>query len=191
MKTTSHSARAGVARPLRLSLLAMLCAGLWCTAPRAAPESNLPRQSIPQAVPIPTANQAPTPVQGGRSSGSTAQRLAIGSVVAFGLWQAWRAQSAGTPAPAEAPAAPPLAIHDPDRPIPMDGITTVGQLDNYSIRQLMDTLRDLRANKQYDCDHGRTSQDFLCEKIRLVKAALGMNGVTYFGDESNDGCGCH
>jgi hypothetical protein len=79
---------------------------------------------------------------------------------------------------------------DHDHPIDMDPITTVGELENYSIRRLMDTLRDLRWRKQYDCDHDRKYQDYLCGKIRLVKAALRLKGVTWFGDESNDGCEC-
>ncbi len=188
MHTSSHRAHGASVRPFQLSLLAVLCTGLWCGSPRAAPDPGNPNRPAP----LPSAPQniqaLPNVTQGGTSSAASARRLAIGGVLAVGLWQAWRSiDSAAQPA---APPAPPVASFDPDRPIPMDGIDTVGALADYSIRRLMDTLGELRRNKQYDCDHGKTSQRFLCDKIRLVKAALGLEGATYFGDESNDGCGC-
>ncbi len=187
MHTPSHPARAALVRPIPLSLLACLCAGLWCTAPRAAPALNN------QPVPAPTAPQGnsarPGATPGGNSSGASVRRLAIGGAVAFGLWQVWRASRTEAGPQAEAPV-PPQAIFDPDRPLPMDGVMTVAELEDYSIRRLMDTLRELRASKQNDCDHGKTSQDFFCAKIRLVKAALGLKGVTWFGDELHDGCEC-
>lgn len=189
MHTPSHATRAASVRPIPLSLLACLCAGLWCTAPRAAPETGVSNQPVPAptAPQGPAAQPAATP--GGRASGAAVRRLAIGGAVALGLWQAWRASRAASGPPADA-AAPPRAISDPDRPLPMDGVTTVAELEDYSVRRLMDTLRELRASKQHDCDHGRTSQDFFCAKIRLVKAALGLKGVTWFGDEAHDGCEC-
>jgi hypothetical protein len=189
MHTPSHARRAASVRAVPLSLLACLCAGLWCTAPFAAAEPGVANQPAPAptAPPGQPAQAGATP--GGSSSGAAVRRLAIGGAVAFGLWQAWRASRTEAGPRAES-AAPPPAIFDPDRPLPMDGVMTVAELEDYSIRRLMDTLRALRASKQNDCDRGKTSQDFFCAKIRLVKAALGLKGVTWFGDESHDGCEC-
>jgi hypothetical protein len=66
---------------------------------------------------------------------------------------------------------------DRDTPIDMDGVDTIAQLDNYSVRRLMDTLRDLRQRKRWDYVQGRAHQKWLAKKIRLVKAALGQRGV--------------
>ncbi|MBI4893812.1 MAG: hypothetical protein HY821_24560 [Acidobacteria bacterium] len=66
---------------------------------------------------------------------------------------------------------------DRDRPVDMDGVDRVGQLDNYSVRRLMDTLRDLRMRKRWDYVRGKEHQAWLAEKIRLVKGALRGNGV--------------
>lgn len=66
---------------------------------------------------------------------------------------------------------------DQDHPIDMNGIDTIGDLENYSTRRLMDTLRDLRARKLYSYSQGNTDTDWLDKKIRLVKAALKQRGV--------------
>jgi hypothetical protein len=66
---------------------------------------------------------------------------------------------------------------DRDRPIDMDGIDRIGQLDRYSVRRLMDTLRDLRARKRWDYVGSREHQAWLAAKIKLVKAALRQKGV--------------
>jgi hypothetical protein len=66
---------------------------------------------------------------------------------------------------------------DQDHPIDMSGIETIGDLRGYSIRQLMDTLRDLRYRKMWDYVRGQKSQDWLAQKIKLVKAALHQHGV--------------
>lgn len=69
---------------------------------------------------------------------------------------------------------------DPDRPIPMDDITTVEQLIEYcrpSPRRLMDTLRDLRNRKETDRSGTCQYQKGLKEKLRLIIEALGRCGV--------------
>lgn len=66
---------------------------------------------------------------------------------------------------------------DDDWPIPMDDKETVGDLRNYSVRRLMDTLRALRDAKRYDYVNKKESQKWLGEKIRLVKQALKGKGV--------------
>jgi hypothetical protein len=61
------------------------------------------------------------------------------------------------------------------------GFSVSGQVcytKNYSIRRLMDTLRDLRYRKMWDFVQGQKSQDWLNKKIRLVKAALRQRCVT-------------
>lgn len=67
---------------------------------------------------------------------------------------------------------------DPDRPIPMDSITTVGQLEDYSVRRLMDTLRDLRKRKETDRSGNCQFQKTLKEKLRLIIASLRQRGVS-------------
>lgn len=65
---------------------------------------------------------------------------------------------------------------DRDHPIPMDGIDTVGDLENYSIRRLMDTLRDLRQRKLWSTEQ-HSNTDWLDEKIKLIKRAIKQRGI--------------
>jgi hypothetical protein len=75
---------------------------------------------------------------------------------------------------------------DVDRPIAMDGDETATELDGYTIRRLMDTLRDLRARKWYDLMHGRENQAFLKKCLKKIKAALERKGVTVPPDAIDD-----
>ena len=203
-------ARNAPTRRLQRCALALLCAAMCCGATQAAPANG----PLPQPAPLDAAPSGSA--QAGSSGGSAAvRRAAIGGVLVLGLWQAWRLHRGAPDAAAQVPAAsapvgpptvsptmppvavlatppagPALALFDPDRPIPMDGVNTVGELDGLTPRILLDTLRELRGNKQFDCEHGRTSQAFLCAKIALIKAALRGHGVTWYGDESDDGCHC-
>lgn len=74
---------------------------------------------------------------------------------------------------------------DRDRPIDMNGLDRVKDLDRYSVRRLMDTLRDLRRRAYEDYVSGKKSRKWLVEKIRLVKSALKQKGVAV-GDKAID-----
>lgn len=67
---------------------------------------------------------------------------------------------------------------DKDHPIDMNGVDTLGDLENYSIRRLMDTLRDLRVRKLDALGSGSTDLSWYDKKIKLVKGALRQHGVT-------------
>ena len=210
-------ARAASVRHFQRSVSVLLCAGLCCGALQAAPRNVSAGQPVPAGAPPSPPEQIGS--SGGSGSAATSRRVAIGGVLVLGLWQAWRLHRSGPDSAAQGPAAstpaggstapltaplpmppvvvqatpppaPPSAAPDPDRAIPMDAINPVGELDGLPPRILLDTLRELRGNKQFDCEHGRTSQAFLCAKIALIKAALRGHGVTWYGDESDDGCHC-
>lgn len=190
MRTPFHPVRTHRAQVFQLPLLATLCAGLWCAAPCAAQGPIGLRPTASAANTSPDNSVPPPAASGSKSAGPDLRRLAIGSALALGLWSAWRTQATEAAPPVAIPAAPPVLVGDADWPIDMDGITDSTQLRNYSIRRLMDTLRQLRANKKVDCDHGRSAMDYFCAKLRIVKEALKAHGVTEYGDESNDGCAC-
>ena len=81
------------------------------------------------------------------------------------------------------PRTAPTPPADPDRPIPMDHIDKAAQLDKYCMdkRRLYDTLKDLRARKEYDKTKGTCIyQVGLKEKIRIVIEAL-INCEGYIG----------
>lgn len=200
MHTASHSHRARTAPLIHWPLLALVCASLYSGAAHAAPDVLQGQPLAPAAQGSATATATASV---NHSSTGTVRRMALAGVLGAVLWHAWRGQGAepaatgtGQPAtvtgPAAAPAAPPvLALHDPDRPIAMEGVDKVGDLRGTSVRRLMDTLRDLRVRKDHDCRHGRTYVNVLCAKIALIKAALRGHGLDWFGDEARDGCDCH
>ena len=75
---------------------------------------------------------------------------------------------------------------DKDNPINMDGMDRVKDLDRYSVRRLMDTLRDLRRRAYEDYVSGKKNRKWLVEKIRLVKSALKQKGVDVGGKAIDD-----
>ena len=70
-----------------------------------------------------------------------------------------------------------FAIYDPDRPLGLAGDENFNDLDKYTSRILLDTLRDLRARKLWDFTNKRLYQGNLKKMIKLVKAALRYRGV--------------
>lgn len=210
MHSPLKSRRTGRAQPVQLTAVATLCAALWCGSSIAAPPAGAAVQPTPTA----PATNAGAQANAGLSSsdGASLRRVALGGVAAIGLWSIWRshqvnqaiqnnpvqnspAQSsqpaqASTPAGAQAGLPLHTGDNDDDKPIDMDGINGVDDLDHYSIRRLMDTLRLLRASKAFDCAHGRSAIDYFCAKIALVIEALDRHGVRDYGDQSHDGCHC-
>ena len=205
MHSPLKSRRTGRAQSVPLTAVAALCAALWCGSSSAAPPAAATVQPTPT---VPAPNAGAQANAGASSSGNASlRRMALGGVAAVGLWSIVRAHQVNqatqsSPAQASQPAqtSTPAGVqaglpqhtgdNDDDRPIDMDGIDSVGDLDHYSIRRLMDTLRDLRARKAYDCAQGRAAIDYFCSKIHLVIRALGRKHVTEFGDQSHDGCSC-
>lgn len=201
MTRSMKTRRAGMAQQIRFTVLAGLCVAAWCGGSSAAPAVNAIAPSTPATQQPATAGQPAAQAPGAATSGANWRRAAVVGVLAVGAWSIWRAQRADAPPaeqpvasapPAPAPAVAPQATTggDPDRPIDMDGIGRVEELDTFSNRQLMDTLRDLRARKAVDCAHGRSAIDYFCSRIRMVIEALDRHGVRNFGDQSHDGCDC-
>ena len=202
MHSPLKSRRTGRAQTVQLTAVATLCAALCCSSSSAAPQAGA---AVQPAASVQAPNAGAQANAGAASSGGASlRRVALGGVAAIGLWSIWRAHQANQDGPAQAgqPAPVPVpggaqaglpkhtADDDRDQPIDMDGVNRAAELDRATVRELMDTLRDLRARKTYDCAHGRSAIKYFCAKIALIIEALDRHGVREFGDQSGDGCAC-
>lgn len=71
-------------------------------------------------------------------------------------------------------------------PLDMKNRKNLKNLEGASEQDLLDTLQILRDRKQFDKEHGKDSQKWFAEKIRLVKRALNEYDGRNAPDEPND-----
>ena len=65
---------------------------------------------------------------------------------------------------------------DRDQPIPMDDVESIKDLENYSIRRLMDTRRELERRIK---DSSGDTKKWLEKKLKIVNGAIKQRGVDH------------